>query len=105
MLTDAKALELFQQLTFSELPIGLYLIAKDGRFLAFNPPKSITRRLRISKQRTTWKSCLKTFHKYNPGEKRVCRNEESFKPRVSHEKDILSLHRLNLAGGDGNRLQ
>jgi len=36
MSTDAKALELFHQLTAGELPVGLYLIARDGRFLACN---------------------------------------------------------------------
>jgi PAS domain-containing protein len=33
---DAKALELFRQLPVADLPAGLYLIAKDGRFLTCN---------------------------------------------------------------------
>lgn len=36
MSPDAKALQLFRQLPATELPVGLYLIAKDGRFLACN---------------------------------------------------------------------
>lgn len=36
MSTDARALQLFQQLSAAEIPVGLYLIATDGRFLASN---------------------------------------------------------------------